>query len=672
MMEGHVGRHFRIAIAADEICSNAEINFQDILGVAAVKGLANGLKNEFDSNKSATSAALFISELFKLGWLSNDFYLQCMDRLSRDNFNTLRYAEVMTALLAPSTSKIKAEIKDDRFMFYLQLIRARTASVGNSQDLRICTKLSQVLEKIVSASYNDSTIQPIGRNALKQQPVAVDCKKLEEIVELVKMIDLNDLELAVNKIDWIMNKNEIEVNSLVATLIQQAMLVCTRAEIYAQLAFMLCETADASIKPTLINQCQQKFLDCFDISIDKSKAASSYGLTQFIASLHKHDIIDQDFIKLCLDVFMSNEKDCHHTVQCFRIFMETIGPKLEASNPETINKIFQVFDQTVASENTFRSNIYKRLIQLRNNKWIGGQPSTQFETKLAFAQPPPQPFMQRGIQPFAHEQGFIQSQWLGSPLSYGGINAPLASIRQSELPIKQVQRTESPAARAESSVDQRPKSPAMISIVINFEKMRYEDEIDAVAFDLKENLTSIARIVDFINALIRINFKDYKQISTCAELLQRLTSTTIKTKLGNEIKFSKCLLDALNLEFVNTCGLQALTEDESINFANVSILTAELYMRDIFTDDDLSTWLLNKHTKSIPVQHLSHLSSVISPKIQVSDSKHLKMILGLVEDLIQMGTNEVCKQIKDDILEIFDVVTYLKQFKENNPQSNGV
>lgn len=667
-----------------------------MLGVTAVRGLANGLKNELDSNKSATSAALFISELYLLGWLTNRYFLQCMDWLSRDNFETLRYVEVMTALLDPATKKIKMEIRDDRFMFYLQLMRAKQMT-SNSRELWICSNLTQILEKIVAVSYNDLVIQPIGRNPLptsKPQPISSDNEKLEEIVALVKNVDLNDLELAVRKIDWITIKDEKEVNSLAATLVQQAMLISNRAESYAQLTFMLSKSADVSFKKKLTNHCQQKLLDCFSNAIDKSQATSAYGLVQFIASLHSLDIINQDFIKICLDIFISKEKDCEHCVHCISIFMQSIGFKLEANTPETIAKIFKFFDHTVASENTFRANVYKKLIELRNNKWIATtgqstiQPSIKFEAKPnvqsinhVFAQPPVKPFSHQINKPHAQEQGgFLQSQWLGSPLIYGAINSPVpvaATFRQSELLVNQVHRKESHVDRSESlaalveTVAPQP-APQMTSVVIDFEKLKYEDEIDAVAFDLKDNLTSIARITDFINALIRIPFKDHKQISTCAELLERLTSTTIKTKLGKEIKFSKSLLDTLNLEFVKSSGLQALDKNESDYFANVSILIAELYKRDIFSDDDLSTWLLNKHTKSIPVQHLSHLSAIVSPKIQASDNKHLKMILGIVEGSIQTETTEIFNRIQDDINSLFETVTYMKQFKENNPQTNGI
>lgn len=593
--DGCEGRHFRLAIIVDEICSSKKNSFRDILVVTAFKGFANGLRNELDSNKITCSAAMFLSELFKLEWLSKFYFLQCMDQLSRDNFETLRLAEAMTALLEPSVSKIKADIKDDRFMFYLQLIRAKSCSAGNSKSISVYSKLTNVLEKITGTSYDGSFVQEIARNIPSTSPTTPTVgnnERFEEIVSLVKNADLNDLELAVRKIDWISIKDDNEVSCLVDALISQAMLVSNRAERFAFLTFMLSKSAHVSFKTKLTDLCQLKFFGYFTGAITKSQETLVYGLIQYIASLHKLDMIDQDFIKHCLDIFMEKEKNCECTVNCIAIFIQTIGSKLEKSNPDTIAKFFKFFNHVVANEKTYRSKVYENMIQLRGNKWISRQsniqPKALFETKQntpTIHQAYAQPIVQQMI---GQAPDYLQSQWSGAPLL--SITTPgKTTILQNELPINQAQRVLSPVPKMLQSAEKSPNVQIQ-SIVIDFENIKYEDEIDEIAFNLKHNLTSVSHVIDFIKALITLPFRNHKEILTCAELLERLVNTTIKTKMDKEIKFITSLLNVLNQEFVKTNGLSTLNTEEAISFANVIVLVAEFYRLEIFSDDDLSTW----------------------------------------------------------------------------------
>lgn len=585
VMDGDHATYVRLSIKINEATRVAgEKSFEELLVNVALRALNRELSFEnilqHESDRNATSTAEFISELYRIGWVSNINLYKCMDQIASTDFETIRRIKIFRALVKPSAAILMNNRNggDDRFIFYTQMIRTKACAMTDAKSHLMCLELLELLESIAAIKNNSP------------KPVAVEHNKFDKINSAIGAVNFNDIEDCVSKVKAINITEHEELNCLADVITRQAMSDYDKIGDYAKLATHF-NAISSSFKPILTNRCQQKLLENVQRGIEPANVASTYYLVQFISELYVIEMVPQEMVQQCMDIFFRKESSCLYTVYCINIMMRTIGPMLESRNILILNHYFNFFEFIVkSSENTYRSLVYGKLVEFRNGKW-----STPGQ----------------------------------SPVK--------------EAPIV-------------------PKEVSLNSLVIDLSNLNDSDNLLSTVADLKQHLTTKARIQSFITVLFNRSFTDHAVISSCVSIFKAMGDVAF----GEEsTSFKDILIEKLNFEFVISNSKRNLNEIEKISFASLLMMVGELYQQDILSDDDLHTWLLHKHIKNVSLPHLTYLSSIIEPKIQQQSSKHLKVVVGMLENSIHDITMEMFLAIKDDVAQ---AIKYSKEFRENNPK----
>jgi hypothetical protein len=546
-------------------------------------------------DRTAMAMAEFVSELFKIDWITNNFMHRCISLIASDQFESIRRIKILHALIKqPTAMKMRKVPYDDSLIFYAKKIQARTVSITDYECHLLCMDVSALLEKIATQSDDLPTTMSV------QKPPT----KIDMIASV--MNNFNDYSDCAKRIKSMNISESDEMNFLVDTIITQIMTNTDQVKTYAKLVLELSEipviAPNGSInllKSLLVNKCQHRYLASFASAIDVAQAPPIYALTHFIADLYKMDLVDEDFLKPCIEVLFRNERNCPNTVFCISILFQSIGLKAETKSKLLLSRYFTFFDVVVNNENSYRSSTYGKLIEMRNNNWI---------------------------------------------------------VMEEKKEVKEVK-------------EEKVKQSEM---KINFKDLSDIKVMETTVTNLKQHLKTSKQITELIKAILSLSLSDHCSILNCAKLFKQL----IEISQEVDLTFSEILMRSLQSEFEKFSRKQNLDQSEKNSFANLINLAGELYREDIFSDEDLHTWLLAKQVNQVSLEHLAHLTLIISPKIQKQGSKHLKTVLGMVENIIHECYMEACFDIKKDLTDLVGVFQSFKdkevQRERKSPSSNGL
>lgn len=592
--------------------------FEEVLLSVALRALGKELT--YDSfvqldreDVRAMSTAEFISELYKIGWLSNNYLFQCMDKIASTEFETTRRIKIFRALLKPSAMKMMNKRFDDRFIFYTQMIRARVNSITDSKGHFLCLELLELLETISSLSNNSPAVN-VAQDTAKES-------KFDKIFTILSHIKFDDIDDCVGKIIALNIREVEELNLLVDLIIRLAMTSPMQVADYVKLTYKLdgfkmqaSNGTTISFKLLLTNRCKIKLLECAQSKIDPAQVSGAYLLVQYISELFKIDMITTDLIYLSMEVFIGNEKECLNAVYCINIMLRSIGPKLEEINSMIMNHYFTLFENFYKSsdENSYRSLVYGKLVALRNNKWVAPSvPVVEEEAEQTLAE---EVVEEEEVEP--------------------------VTVREAKLK----------------------------SFVIDIDGLSDPEELESIASDLQKHLTTRERVRGFIAVLFRKSFTQHQIIANCAKLLELMAEFVITPE--PETTFKDILMEMLSFEFVISNSKRFLDDSAKNSFVSLIVLVGQLYLREILNDDEIHSWLLHKHLSHVALDHLTYLSSIIAPKIQSRGNKQLNTILNMLEANIHDATVDMYKAINCDIDELASAIKYANDFKENNPQTS--
>lgn len=348
-------------------------NFKDILTNIAMKALSGELSYddvlEPDSDENAVAAAEIISRLFQMGWINTDLLFRCAESIASNQFQQIRRIKIFYALIKPLAKKLSENSCDERFLYYLQMIRKRKTKATNSKSEIVCQELIDLLETV--ASFDE-------RQFARDSIAETNRKKTMDLISTVMTdVDLDDIDGIFKKIMSLDIKDIDELNCLIETIIVSAMTdpdkVLNHAILASKLDKLKVQGKSGSTTPfklPLINHCHQKFLSFSKGLIDPKLEREIVCFVRFIAELYKLEMLTLEFIFLCMDSFFRNEIQCTKNVDFIKIMITTIGPKLEIENNQSIDRYFEFFKNVVAQNGqSYRAKVYKELLELRGNKW---------------------------------------------------------------------------------------------------------------------------------------------------------------------------------------------------------------------------------------------------------------------------------------------------------------
>lgn len=574
LTQGDHAKFIRFSMIVNEVSPPSVTPFKQILWSFAVNALEAELLNSNPvQDKTAMLIAEFISELFKIEWITNNFMHRCISLIASDQFESMRRIKILHSLIKPPTAmKIKKIPYDDSLIFYAKKIRAKTVSITDYESHLLCTEVAVMLEGI--AKQGEEPLAIVNKPPTKIDMISSIMNSFSDFVDCAKRIKA-------------MNISESdELNYLVDMIISQIMTNTDQVKNYAKLVLELSDIpvvapngsiSISSFKNVIVQKCQHKFLTSFPSAIEPSQVQPVFALTHFIADLYKLNVIDEEFLKPCIEVLFRNERACPNTVFCINILFQSIGLKAETKNKSTLSRYFTFFEVVVNNENSYRSFMYGKLLELRNNNWIVPEEKTEQKAKQA-------------------------------------------------------------------------------EMTINLNDLSDAEMMKTTVKNLKKHLTTSKRVKELIKAILQWSQVDHSSILNCAKFFKELVEVSPEP----DVTFGEILSRSLQSEFEKFNRKHNLDQADKISFANLIIFAGELYREDIFSDEDLHTWLLARQVNQVSLEHLAHLSLIISPKIQKQGSKHLKTVLGMMENIIHDVTMEVCVRIKSDLSDLNGVIQFYK------------
>jgi hypothetical protein len=553
---------------------NNETPMRQILAGIAVNALENEALNLSPiADKTALSIAEFISELFKIEWISNTAIHRCIGSLATDQFRSMRHVKILHTLIKPIAKNIRKIPFDDSLLFYSKKIQAKTLNITDYESHSLCMEVAQILEIIATQNEEPSMIFKPPTTVDKIKSILNSFTNHSNCASQIKSLNISESD---------------DLNFLVDMIILKAIASSDQTEGLAKLVMELSDVLviapNGSVnmfKVHLLSKCQNKYLASFACStIDASIVQPIFALTRFIAHLYNFDVINEDFLVPCLEILTKNEQSCSNTVFCINIMFQTVGKKIDGKNKTLLNRYFNKFEMIVNNESSQRSFIYGKLIELRNNNWM--------EKTL-----------------------------------------------KSELKI-------------------------------NFKDFGDEEKMEAMVESLKERLKTSESVEKFISAVLKNFLTNHSAISSCAAFFKNFEQIALES----DMTFNEILNRSVSSEFEKLTQKTILNQEERSDFTNLLTFVCELYREGVFTDEDLHTWLLMRQVSQIPLDELAYLSLIISPKIQSQGSRHLKTVLGMMENIIHDVTIDVCAGIKNDLMDLTNVVQNCIE-KEVNYEQKG-
>lgn len=360
-------------VVNNETSRDNSTSFKDILTNIAMKTLSGELSYddviEPDSDESAVTAAEIISRLYQINWISMDHLFRCAESIASNKFQQIRRVKIFYALIKPLAKKLSENACDDRFLYYLQMIRKRKSKATNTKCEIVCQELIDLLEGVAAIDDSKITLEAVAETNRK--------KNIELISTVLSDVDLNDIDGILKKIISVDIKEIDELDCLVDTIIVSSMgdpdKVLNHAILASKLDGLKVQGKSGSTTPfklKLIDQCHHKFLDYIRGPIETKFEKEVLCFVRFIAELYKLEMLTLEFIFLCMDMFFRNEAQCPRSADCIKIMITAIGSKIEAENKDMLNRYFEFFKITVGQNgHSYRSKVYKELIAYRENKW---------------------------------------------------------------------------------------------------------------------------------------------------------------------------------------------------------------------------------------------------------------------------------------------------------------
>lgn len=654
----------RIAIAINNEAGNDE--FGKKLGKLVTEALKDGMRGrELEENcKNLITTAVFLSDLYKHGWITSQTIFSCMDVAASDEFESFGKVKILKGLIKPSVGQLKMQCSDDRFTFYLQLIRKRMTEDKHSERQKIYSELIELLMRITSfeecssfdsedsSSTSSATFSSATTNSLPPVDHTLG------IQHLMKDYMPSKKFIVSNGINYVIREHPGEIEKMVSCVIDRALEQIDESETFVALMTSLSENLSDFENFLTYEDCikmyfQKTFDGVAESHFPNDDISLVYKAMVFYYELYKDNKdnkIENKVIVGVIEHLMKNEKTSVKSVQCIVHLMRTIGEKVEKENVKAIDRYFQYFERVIRDSNQddFRTYEYKKLIEYRANGWKNADHytlngSTDLKTRK-----------NRGnaVMENQKEWTFDVSRTLEDLLGEGTRWKPTQDFERPK-PTQDFERPKQiepiPAAKVKK-VDEPAKTG---EIILTLENLEDNDHLNRLALQLSEHLNSEKHLQSFIAAILHRPTANRHEISLYMKLLRRLVE--IFENLDDaKVEFVEHLIDVINTQFADTSGWKNFDDVMKIKFRRLVIISGELYRINVLSDEDFAPWLYHKHIQQLTIEELSDLSAEISPRIEANGSKRMKLALSMLEKTIHWVTIDMCSAIKSDINQLND------------------
>ncbi|XP_070507944.1 uncharacterized protein [Chironomus tepperi] len=257
----------------------------------------------------------------------------------------------------------KFKTQDPKNLILLQIfIRICGLKLANQGDKQQLIQIRTITRSFKGSVDVDENLRFIAQDLSNSLNSVISL--MEKVQGIEKNVTINDLNESMNDeefnavLNFIKNSNETP-EKIADDLI-------TKSLINPQISVIAARKFDGRVKHFIIQKIQNLLKDVPEISIS---AAEFRNLIEFLANLYNVDILRNEFLNWCIEIFLKTTTE-EVSCECLAIIFETCGSKMEKSNKLKLDVYLKFFETVLASnEGSIRCDYFKRITVLKARNW---------------------------------------------------------------------------------------------------------------------------------------------------------------------------------------------------------------------------------------------------------------------------------------------------------------
>jgi hypothetical protein len=138
--------------------------------------------------------------------------------------------------------------------------------------------------------------------------------------------------------------------------------------------------AGAKFKDLLTEKIQENLLKCLGAGVKLQQLSNTIGLLRFVGELHMENVLNSDFVNLCLELIAEDGSD--DAADCLKALLKVVGGKVERGNSKKLDETFERFKEIAEGEESYRAVVLKELVGMRANEWTHEYDEADIEETL--------------------------------------------------------------------------------------------------------------------------------------------------------------------------------------------------------------------------------------------------------------------------------------------------
>lgn len=301
---------------------------------------------------------LMAAEMFNLGLMKDNLIVMCLDKLLDDIGSDQFQITLFHLLIKTILDKMIANGMENLCKSFLDKLSRRVETLNNSEDRNLLSWEIFVTMKVL---------------LFRTQQAIFNCP-----VKYFKTIlmDLNDKNFS-DKINEFKSRVTFKSAEIIE-IVEIYMVVSSGAyntAIFVALGEELqnmkaSDIPDFTFKKYLESKAHNDIKNYLNETSNNQKMLELVKWTSFIGELYVQTNVASIYLILCvLEMLLEKEVLNKKIVECINILLRKVGFKIDGESILLLDKFFLYFDHIAKNENSYRSSVYKNLIELRFNKW---------------------------------------------------------------------------------------------------------------------------------------------------------------------------------------------------------------------------------------------------------------------------------------------------------------
>lgn len=319
--------------------------------------------------RDAKALVKIMGEFYKVNCIKSYQIFQMMNTLA-NNGNFLESLRILVQIVS-TTFKGKEELEMSRQL--LQKFEAKEKTNLKARDALIYKDLIENFERIVGDRHTSQS--KISRKQFESMFSNLESEFIPAVAKVIESIQLEEVE---------------DIEMVVDILVSNASKTSDNSRIFSHLASKLQDLSvktigslDVSFRTLLVEKCKDTLVNNLNEEIQLHQLSQTLNMFEFISELFLRKVVDSQLVFMCLQLIELDESN--NAADCLYLLMSKTGLEIEKENPEKMDELFQTIKRLdkKALELSYRSSIYKQLIELRKNDWLeSGDVHNSYDDKL--------------------------------------------------------------------------------------------------------------------------------------------------------------------------------------------------------------------------------------------------------------------------------------------------